>query len=36
LKRTPQRKRALLASGQGHRAAAGERLDVELEELFAD
>ncbi len=33
---TAEEARALLASGQGHRVAAGERVHVELEELFAD
>jgi hypothetical protein len=28
--------RMLLASGQGHHAAPGERVHVELEELFED
>jgi hypothetical protein len=28
--------RALLASGQGHHAALGERVHLELEELFED
>jgi hypothetical protein len=33
---TAEEARALLAAGQGHRAALGERVHVELEELFAE
>jgi hypothetical protein len=33
---TAEEARALLASGQGHRAAVGERVHIELEELIAD
>jgi hypothetical protein len=33
---TEEEARALLASGQGHRAALGERVHIELEELIAD
>jgi hypothetical protein len=33
---TEEEARALLASGQGHRAAVGERVHIELEELIAD
>ena len=33
---TAEEARALLASGRGHHAALGERVHVELEELFED
>ena len=33
---TAEEARALLAAGQGHRAGLGERVHVELEELFAE
>jgi hypothetical protein len=33
---TAEEASALLAAGQGHRAALGERVHVELEELFAE
>jgi hypothetical protein len=33
---TAEEVRALLASGRGHHAALGERVHVELEELFED
>jgi hypothetical protein len=33
---TAEEARALLASGRGHHAAFGERVHVELEELFED
>ena len=33
---TAEEARALLASGRGHYAALGERVHVELEELFED
>jgi hypothetical protein len=34
--RTPEEAQALLAAGQGHHAALGERLHVELEEVLED
>jgi len=33
---TPEEAQALLAAGQGHHAALGERLHVELEEVIED
>jgi hypothetical protein len=33
---TPEEAQALLAAGQGHHAALGERLHVELEEVLED
>ena len=33
---TAEEARALLASGRGHHGALGERVHVELEELFED
>jgi hypothetical protein len=36
LRPTPPKKRALFAFGRGHHAALGERVHVELEELFED
>ena len=33
---TAEEASALLAAGQGHRAGLGERVHVELEELFAE
>jgi hypothetical protein len=33
---TPEEAEALLAAGQGHHAALGERLHVELEEILED
>jgi len=33
---TPEEAQALLAAGEGHHAALGERLHVELEEMIED